>query len=1101
MKYVKMLVLCILACVTMLQAQGDSWQIKVDRADSLKSTRNYDSAITIYNSVLKNVDLESNLVDTIIFSVLNNLGNCYGRIRQYDQAKSVFERLLLRQRRTYGEASEYTAKTLYNLAKSYGSSRQLDSAVAFASKSLEILVKIHGSTHREISKVTYGLGNYYLDMGKPKEAETVLLWCLDIRQKLYGRKHKYTTTAMNRLGVSLRRQGRYNEAINMFQEVLSIREEVLGTEDRKVALVLNNLALVYYTQRKFGEAEKLFKRAISINEKVLGKDNPKVAIGLNNLANLYDLQGRLAEAESLHLRALQIRENAFGKNHADVAQSMANLAIIYTTLRKYDKAESILLQVIEVRENILRLGHPDIAESLNSLGNLYMKQRKFSEAEKLYERALSIWEESLGSNNDQTAICMNNLANANQNQKKFEKAEKLYEKAIGIWREILGDVHPEIARVLTNLAGIYVKRGEFQIADSLYCHAMIIREETLPAYHYDIAKGYEKYAEFLVMWDRRPQTLALQDNHQRVLHYFKRAIDIRKRNYMQNWMVLSEADAIEYARLVRKAVEKYLSCFFDHSYDTINDYREIADIVLATKGIVSDGIFRRQKSIATESDSITVKLLGALKDAKFQISKLYVRGPGKDMVEYRNKIDSLTIAVDNLDAELSRFSASYNLQKEQEDVTSNILSRQLPDQSILVEYMKYEHRIWDKDSTIPCYLAVVIDSKDKPIAVRLSQASSVDSLVRKYRDHMITIANSGSPPTSDDVDLYKAICSPITNLVIKPIKKFLPENNLLILATDGTLNQISFAGLLANDNEYLIEKYDVHYLSAARDVLRLAEKRAPVSGLLALGHPDYDAAAVARLSAMDNPSEYVDAENSGNSNELRSTHGVLSRIQAESIPATYNEVKTIIEGWQSVSQEQAELYFGAAASEDMLKIKAPGKRIIHLATHGYYINSVDYADYNQDDLNYTYSLSIENPLLLSGLLLAGANHHGKDAVDNGIEDGFLSALEVSAMKLEGTNLVVLSACETGIGALESGEGVYGLRRAFLIAGARSVLCTLWQVSDWATADIMKRFYKSKHTNLYVSLNEAQRNRLSKMRLKGQPDHPYNWAAFIAIGDW
>jgi CHAT domain-containing protein len=199
--------------------------------------------------------------------------------------------------------------------------------------------------------------------------------------------------------------------------------------------------------------------------------------------------------------------------------------------------------------------------------------------------------------------------------------------------------------------------------------------------------------------------------------------------------------------------------------------------------------------------------------------------------------------------------------------------------------------------------------------------------------------------------------------------------------------------------------------------------------------------------------------------------------------------------------EPADIYLGRDAGEDRFKSEAPGKRVIHLATHGYFLGGACQPE--QQDREFASDMAYvgENPLLLSGLFLAGANLHGEGADSLAAEDGILTAFEISAMDLTGTRMVVLSACETGLGRVEEGEGVYGLRRAFQMAGARSVISALWTVSDEATADMMSQLYERQEESIPETMRRIQLEKIRELRLAGQPDHPYIWAGFIAMGDW
>lgn len=205
--------------------------------------------------------------------------------------------------------------------------------------------------------------------------------------------------------------------------------------------------------------------------------------------------------------------------------------------------------------------------------------------------------------------------------------------------------------------------------------------------------------------------------------------------------------------------------------------------------------------------------------------------------------------------------------------------------------------------------------------------------------------------------------------------------------------------------------------------------------------------------------------------------------------------------WRESTSELVVAHYGPDASEENFKAHAPGSRVIHLATHGYFIEGSCQPNLPKRGIDAEQGFVGENPLLLSGLLFAGSNLHGAGADSAQAEDGILTAYEVSALDLEGTEIVVLSACETGLGEVKEGEGVYGLRRAFQMAGARTVVSALWPVSDQATADMMGQLYDKGDESLPETIRNIQLKKIDELQSDNKVDHPFSWGAFIALGDW
>jgi CHAT domain-containing protein len=332
---------------------------------------------------------------------------------------------------------------------------------------------------------------------------------------------------------------------------------------------------------------------------------------------------------------------------------------------------------------------------------------------------------------------------------------------------------------------------------------------------------------------------------------------------------------------------------------------------------------------------------------------------------------------------------------------------------------------------------------------------------------------------------------PLTSItdsrVWEPIEECVSGGSLVVIAPDGALNMLSFSGLTDGEGRYLVEHFPIHYLCSGRDVIRFKDEIEAASGLFALGDLDYDASAstsLPELAAEDTVPElaYYITRN------VRSGCGDLKEMTVGPLPATRKEVELVASGWQGLTDEPATVCLGPDATEDRFKAEVPGMRVVHLATHGYFLEGTCQPEQPERMLGSEMGFVGENPLLLSGLFFAGANLHGEGADSLGAEDGILTAYEVSAMDLSGTEMVVLSACETGLGRVEEGEGVYGLRRASQMAGARTVVSALWPVSDEATAEMMSRLYEREDESMPETMRRIQLDKIAELRQGGQRRH-------------
>jgi CHAT domain-containing protein len=578
------------------------------------------------------------------------------------------------------------------------------------------------------------------------------------------------------------------------------------------------------------------------------------------------------------------------------------------------------------------------------------------------------------------------------------------------------------------------------------------------------------------------------------LGYAERAVAVRQRNLAVGATVMSEKDALTYAQFTQAAFDEHLSCFLDISkpHDTL--LHNAAEIVLATKGQISDEIFKRQKLLVRETDSATVALAETYTSAKHNLSQLFIAGPGtQDPAAFARRLDSLRESIDRLEADLARRSGSFRRQRGLESVSMERIVADLPEQTTLVEFVRFDYQDATNDTARPWYLAVVVDAGGVQGMVSLGKADQIDRRIDEYRRHLLNIGTASRMPSIVDQMDYRKISRALYDAIWKPIASLVRDPRPVIIAPDGGLNLVSFAGLQDEGGTYLVEKYPLHYLTSARDIIRLSHHGTAAAGLLALGDPDFNASADKRLG--------IQISDASGGPRAPIVPGYLSAISARPLPGARREIEQIAESWRQQTAEPHSVYFGAEASEECLKAHASGRRVIHLATHGFFLEGAA----SSSPFRAQHSLSREffgqNPLLLSGLLLAGANLRGEGADLPGAEDGILTAEEVTSLDLDGTELVVLSACETGLGRVAQGEGVYGLRRAFQMAGTRTVVSALWPVPDRTTAEMMSHIYEKTDESFYEIIRRIQVEELEALRRQGEIDHPYSWAAFIAVGDW
>lgn len=325
----------------------------------------------------------------------------------------------------------------------------------------------------------------------------------------------------------------------------------------------------------------------------------------------------------------------------------------------------------------------------------------------------------------------------------------------------------------------------------------------------------------------------------------------------------------------------------------------------------------------------------------------------------------------------------------------------------------------------------------------------------------------------------------------------------MIIVPDGSFNLVNVAALPVGRTQYLVDRGPlIHYLSAERDLVLRPDAAEPGTGVLVLGGPSFNTAATAPRSTR--PTTLTRG--------AQAPCGTLQSVRFEDLPATLREAREIAGLWRVAGEmpnREIRLSTAAEATERSFKQNAPGRRVLHLATHGFFLGGAcspavpgTRAVGGVARARPVAATAIENPLVLSGLAFAGANQRASAGPKD--EDGILTAEEIAAMNLQGTEWAVLSACDTGLGEVKAGEGVFGLRRAFQIAGVRTVIMSLWSVEDETTRQWMRALYEARlkdHLDTAESVRAASLRVLRDRRAKHLSTHPFYWAAFVAAGDW
>ena len=1048
----------------------------------------YGEAELLYQRCLVIAEKNLGTGDPHLATYLNNLAVSYENQGKYAEAEPLYQRGLAIREKALRPDDPEVADSLNNLAGLYKQRGRYAEAEPLYKRALAIDEQALGPDHPDLAIDLNNLAGLYASQGKYTEAEPLYQRSLAIREKTLGPDHPDVASSLNNLAWLYKEQGNYAKAEPLYQRSLAIREKALGPDHPDVAQSLNNLAALYKKQGRYAEAEPLLKRSLAIEEKTLRPDHPIVAQTLNNLAGVYKEEGKYAEAEPLFKRSLATEEKTLGPNHPNVAVSLNNLAELYANQGEYAEAEPLYQRSLAIREKALGPDHPGVADSLNNLAELYKEQGKYAEAKPLLERSLAIEEKALGTDHPSVATTLNNLAGLYKEQGQYAQAEPLLERSLAIRQKTLGPDHPEVAGSLNNLGELYKEQGKYAAAEPLYRRALAIDEKALGPDHRDVAIDLNNLA---VLYDA-------QGNYAQAEAYFGRGLQNLARQFQNSFTYMSEKDRLQFQDAVRFNLDIYMSFSLTYYREDPALVSKMYDLLLWEKGMVGASIAALRAQVAAGGDAQALMLLDQLAAKKIESARLVSTRPA-GWQESRKKVDD---EANDLEQQLARRVSSLSAQNNLAHAGWRDVQKKLQPGDAAVEFARfpfYDGKRWTGTSK---YVALVItpSRKDTPVLIALGDANDLEGdPLRDYR-RRVGLGRVGTgrgvsvepeeegPGAAPNTTFYEAFW--------KPLESALGNARRIYLSPDGALNQVVLGDVPASDGRLLMESYDLRIVTSTKDLLRSSGKPSAHSAVL-VGNPTFDLNEAQQRAALRSlrPTEGPQAAFAGEATGPRSRD--FRGRTLTPLPGTQAEVQAISSllekrYWnvQVFTQRNAQKQF-------VMQVKGP--RVLHLATHGFFESD---QQKKEQSLSSDQSSGIENPMLRSGLFFVGANRRlAGESAPADLDDGVLTAYEASTLDLQGTELVVLSACETGLGEVAAGEGVFGLRRALQVAGAESVLMSMWSVPDQETQELMALFYQKwlSGEDKHQALRETQLEMRTRVKARYGKDLPQYWGAFVLVG--
>jgi CHAT domain-containing protein/Flp pilus assembly protein TadD len=863
----------------------------------------------------------------------------------------------------------------------------------------------------------------------------------------------YTLT-LNGFGTFYQKIGNFDQARLLFTQAMNIQEKTIGKMNHEFALSLTNLADLYQETGNYDKALPLLIQVNNILEKVLGKLHSDFAVSLNNLATLHKRMGNFDKALPLLIQTNNILEKTIGKMHYLFAFSLNNLAVLHKNMGNYDKALLLLVQSNNILKNTFGKFHPAFASSLNGLATLHKNMGNFDQALLLHTQALNIRAKTLGKQHPSFAASLNNLATLHNSMGNVDQARSLHIQALNIRAKTFGKQHPSFTASLNNLAILHQTIGNFDQAwiyalQAIKSCSKITLSMTISPLWIDsllnASFASNLHLENTITTLNTIFNLLQEDTtvydapyKQIILTDLATALLAKLRNNLSN-----DKDKLRLLAQSSLWLQRSLKCL--HTREHNSKAFALAD---------------QNKSVLLHQASKSEKAyrLGHLPNALILTDKKLLKKQSQlqaRLIEKRSEgeKDSLINELNHVNQDIddflqmikSDYPKYYKLKYLQVDTKVANIQKLLDDKTALLEYVI-------SDSIVHIFFVYNKQVSWKKIPI------SKDKLTQRIQNFHRVLSNYKIIAENNCLSykIYTEQAHWFYQKLIAPVLANKKNIKNLILITDGELGHLPFETFLVeqapqevtnyNQLHYLVTDYNISYNYSASLWKENMEAPAPKNNGQILGvAANYD---IQLDSSM---------------MEIRLPTDQWLREILEPLPNARKEVEALQEKYQGF------FAFDLLASEKMVKQKAGDFAILHFATHGI--------------------LDTKRPIL-SSLAFTEDN--------DSIESNFWQAHEISKMQLN-ANLVVLSACETGFGKFEKGNGIASLARSFMYAGAPSLIVSLWQVNDYATSEIMKNFYENLANGMKVDQALRQAKLQYMKTAVGIMAHPAFWSPFIQIG--
>jgi len=1008
--------------------------------------------------------------------VLGNYAVVAGHQSDFDAAEEAVERAIEIQRQALGE-NHIDLIASYNLQASLLHNHQeYAAAQVHAEKALAMIQKVTGGKHPQTAATLDLLGKLAHDQRDFATSKTYHLRALATRQKLFKDDHSGSIFSLHHLGelAQNHHQGGHAEARRFYEQALSICRRIHDEDHIDTAQSLYRLGDVSHDEGNYAASQAYHQQALAMQRRLVGNNHLDVAETLNALAELVvnHNQGDYSTGRRYHEQALEIQQNVLGKTHHRTTATLNYLGGLATNHGDYKTARSYYDQALDIQHKVLGKKHIDTAWTLRNLGDLALQLDDIAAARDYYQQALAVYAENNLADNSDVIWTLQGMGELAQQEKDFPSAQSYYQRALTVLQNANGENHPNVAVIYQSLGELARDQREYDAGRSYLEKALDIHRLHRTDTSHKMAKTLHELSWLL--------TEQSSDNLDEAARHLQQAREIVRRDEATVLPTLTEREQLLFLQ------EVHAGDWFK-SLTLAGNHRGNGHLASLSAGWLINGKAIAQEALAEGallSKPETAPQVERLRTVREEIASLVAKkldGQG------RRKLAALESEQQELIRKISQ--AGTGLAGGQPWISIARVRGRLAPGAVMINLVKLQPaNLADGTFEQQRYWAWIIPAMDQGQVriVDLGESSAIDDKIADVRQELTrtydTIDDQGEIEATAQL---KQRLQKLAKVVWAPIAAELGNVDELVISPDGALWLAPWAAIPVASEQYLIEKYQLSYVVSGRELVTERISRAGVGAPIVFADPDFDRAARPTSRSAD-------------IRMLATRRSTADFKRVARLPGTAAEAEAITPALKKLTGDAPVVYLDGQATEAQFK-QAFRPRYLVASTHGFYFPDQP-ASLGGDGKASTDVPRMENPLLRCGLLLAGCNV--TDAARQAAsDDGILSGLEIVSTDLRGTEMVVLSACETGVGEIRSGEGVAGLRQAFQLAGAEAIVSTLWSIPDRDSAIIMKDFFEhlSQRQSKAEALRNAQLKRIESRRDRYGAAHPVFWAAWTITG--